>query len=168
MESLSLRTELHPEDLQPIIDLHGRVYASECGWNATFKAYVAAPLSEFARRKKPRERLWQAGPSGTLAGCVAIVEASPEEAQLRWFVVSLAARRKGLGTLLLTNAVAFAREQGYAKVSVWTEQSLMRATRLYERAGFKRVEAKAGWKWGAKVVEERYELTFDLSPEVGP
>jgi ribosomal protein S18 acetylase RimI-like enzyme len=168
MDAPTLRTELRPEDLQPIIDLHGRVYAAECGWNATFKAYVAAPLIEFARRKKPRERLWLAESGGMLTGCVAIIEASGEEAQLRWLVVAMEARGQGLGTLLLTNAVAFARDRGYMRVILWTESSLTRATRLYERAGFKRVEAKAGWKWGAKVVEERHEFTFDVSPETGP
>jgi ribosomal protein S18 acetylase RimI-like enzyme len=169
MDSLTLRTELHPADLQPIIDLHGRVYSAECGWNATyFKSFVAGPLIEFSRRKRQREQLWLAESAGTLIGCIAIVEASREEAQLRWFVVAPEARGKGLGTLLLTSALTFAREKGYATVSLWTEKSLTRATRLYERAGFKKIEAKAGWKWGAKVVEERHELTFDLSPEVGP
>src|SRR6202044_3188371 len=101
--------ELRHEDLQPIIDLHGRVYAAECGWNATFKVYVAGPLMEFARRKKPRERIWLAEAGGRLAGCVAIVEASAEEAQLRWLLVDPEQRRLGLGTRLLTSAVAFAR-----------------------------------------------------------
>jgi hypothetical protein len=35
---MALRTDLRYNDLQPIIDLHGRVFAAECGWNVTFKA----------------------------------------------------------------------------------------------------------------------------------
>src|SRR5258708_39861462 len=127
MDSLPLRTELHPADLQPIIDLHGRVYSAECGWNATFKSYVAAPLIEFQRRTLTRQRLWLAESAGTLIGCVAIVEASAEVAQLRWFVVAPEARGKGLGTLLLTSSLAFAREKGVATGSLWTEKSLTRA-----------------------------------------
>jgi ribosomal protein S18 acetylase RimI-like enzyme len=134
------------------------VFAAECGWNTSFKAFIAGPLMVFARRQKPRERIWIAEANGSLAGCVGIVEATPDEAQLRWLLVAPDARRNGLGSRLLTNAVAFAREQRYARVSLWTEGSLKAAARLYERVGFEKIEAKAVWKWGSTVVEEKHLL----------
>jgi N-acetylglutamate synthase-like GNAT family acetyltransferase len=168
MDTPALRTDLRPEDLQPIIDLHGRVFAAECGWNANFKTHVAAPLIEFQRHQSRRQRIWLADSAAGVTGCIAILQASPDAAQLRWLVVTPDARGKGLGTRLLTSSLAFARDQGYAKVILWTERSLTAATRLYERAGFKKVEQKSSWKWGSNVVEERYVLKFELSPEVGP
>ena len=44
--------------------------------------------SAFVRRASPRERLWLAEKDGRIVGCIAIVEASPDTAQLRWFLVS--------------------------------------------------------------------------------
>jgi GNAT superfamily N-acetyltransferase len=156
MDPASIRTDLRYDDLQPIIDLHGRVFAAECGWNATFKVYVAGPLMEFHRKAPSGSRIWIAEEDGKLAGCVAVVGQSSEEAQLRWFLVDPDHRRQGLGTRLLTEAVEFAREQG-VRLVLWTERSLTAAARLYERAGFVKTEEKPGWKWGAKVVEEKYE-----------
>jgi hypothetical protein len=57
---------------------------------------------------------------------------------------------------LLTEATGFADEQ-VVRLVLWTERSLAAAARLYERAGFVKTEEKPGWKWGAKVVEEKYE-----------
>ena len=44
---ISLCTDIRLDDLQRIIDLHGSAYAKECGWNASFKAYVAGPLIDW-------------------------------------------------------------------------------------------------------------------------
>jgi GNAT superfamily N-acetyltransferase len=118
-----LRTDLRYDDLQPIMDLHGRVFAAEFGWNATFKAYVAGPLMEFHRKTPSGSRIWIAETDGKLAGCIAVVGLSSAEAQLRWFVVDPDLRRQGLGTRLLTEATEFSREQG-VKLVLWTERAL--------------------------------------------
>jgi ribosomal protein S18 acetylase RimI-like enzyme len=155
---IALRTDLRSDDLQPIIDLHGAVYAKECGWNTTFEGYVAGPLMAFAKRPSPRSRIWLAERGGTLVGCISIVEATVEDAQLRWFVVAPSERGKGLGKHLLSEALAFARAQGYARVFLWTEASLKAAAGLYGQAGFRKIEERPGWKWGANVVEEKWEM----------
>jgi GNAT superfamily N-acetyltransferase len=90
---------------------------------------------------------------------VAIVASTADIAQLRWFLVIPSVRGRGLGKRLLVEAIAFTKEQGYAKIILWTEQSLKAAAHLYATAGFVKTEEKAGWKWGAHVVEEKYELT---------
>jgi hypothetical protein len=43
---------------------------------------------------------------------------------------------------------------------LWTEQSLKAAAHLYVTAGFVKTEEILGWKWGAHVVEEKYELAI--------
>jgi GNAT superfamily N-acetyltransferase len=148
------------DDLQAIVDLHGTVYAKECGWNASFKAYVAGPLIDWFKSASPRNRVWIAEQDGKLVGCVAIVATTAEIAQLRWLLVDPAVRGRGLGKWLLAEAIVFAKEQGYAKIILWTEQSLKAAAHLYASAGFLKTEMKAGWKWGAHVVEEKYELSI--------
>jgi GNAT superfamily N-acetyltransferase len=119
MDSASIRTDLRYDDLQPIIDLHGRVFAAECGWNATFKACVAGPLMNFHRSPPPRSGIWIAESGGKLVGCIAVVDLLSEEAQFRWFLVDPEQLRKRLGTRLQPEAVGFFREQGFRLV-LWS------------------------------------------------
>src|SRR5262245_9867051 len=157
-EAIALRTELRPGDLGRIVSLHGVIYARERGFDPTFEAYVAGPLAEFVRGGSRRERLWIAERGERLVGCVAIVAATPETAQLRWFLVDPSARGAGLGKRLIQEALAFCRQAGYADVILWTESVLKAAAHLYEAAGFRKTEEKAGRVWGVDLVEEKYEL----------
>jgi GNAT superfamily N-acetyltransferase len=155
---ITIRTELRPGDLGAVVHLHGTIYGRERGWDATFEAYVAGPLSEFVLRADPHERLWIAEDGERIVGCVAIVAAGPQTAQLRWFLVDPASRGAGLGRRLLQEAVAFCRAAGCSRIALWTERSLTAAAHLYRAEGFRLVEEKPGRHWGADVVEERYEL----------
>ncbi|HEX5271955.1 MAG TPA: GNAT family N-acetyltransferase [Gemmataceae bacterium] len=162
---LAVRTELRPGDLGAVVRLHGTAYARECGFDVTFEAYVAGPLARFVLSASPRERLWLAERTGDLVGCVAVVAASAEAAQLRWFLVDPSARRAGLGTALLAGAVAFAREAAYRSVTLWTVSALGAAARLYRAAGFRLAEERPGRRWGVDVVEQRYELALPAPGE---
>src|SRR5262249_7080848 len=122
---VDLRTDLRPGDLGRIVTLHGTLYARERGWDVTFEAYVAGTLAEFAMHRTDRERIWLAEKDGQFVGCVAIVTAGPETAQLRWFLVDPATRGLKLGRRLLSEALAFCEACGYSEVVLWTEQSLV-------------------------------------------
>jgi GNAT superfamily N-acetyltransferase len=153
-----VRTDLRPGDLGAIVQLHGLIYAREYGFNPSFEAYVAGPLAEFVRRGSPRERLWIAEKNGRIVACIAIVAASDEVAQLRWFLVDPAARGAGLGKKLLLEAVDFSRKVGCRGIILWTVSSLTAAAHLYRAVGFQKVEEKPGRMWGVELVEEKYEL----------
>ncbi len=154
----TIRTDLRPGDLGMIVRLHGTVYARERGFDPTFEAYVAEPLAAFVKAHTDRECLWIAERGGRIVGCVAIVAAAPDTAQLRWYLVTPDARGAGLGTRLLAEAVAFGRASGYGRVILWTESALTAAARLYRAAGFVKVEERPGRVWGVDLVEEMYEL----------
>src|SRR5262249_29358956 len=126
-DSVTLRTSLRPGDAGSIIALHGTLYAREYGFDRTLDAYVAGPLAEFVPSASPRERLWIAERDGRIVGCVAIVAASSQIAQLRWFLVDPSARGAGLGRRLLREAVAFCKECGYSAVILWTVSALAAA-----------------------------------------
>jgi N-acetylglutamate synthase-like GNAT family acetyltransferase len=158
-EGVTVRTALAPGDLGTIVRLHGVLYAREHGFDPTFEAYVAEPLGAFVRAAAPRERLWLAEREGRVVGCVAIVAAAPDTAQLRWFLVDPVARGAGVGRRLLDEAITFSRGAGYRAVLLWTVRSLEAAARLYRAAGFRLVEERPPARlWGTVVVEERYEL----------
>ncbi len=157
-DAITVRTTLKPGDLGAIVGLHGTVYAQEYGFDATFEAYVAGPLAEFVlRMPAPRERLWIAEGAGRMVGCIAIAAASPEEAQLRWFLVDPTARGVGLGSRLLRDAIGFCAEHDYRRVILWTVDALTAAARLYRAAGFQLAEERPGRRWGVDVIEQRYE-----------
>jgi GNAT superfamily N-acetyltransferase len=157
-DEILLRTDLRPGDLEAIVAFHGRVYSQEYGFDETFEDHVAGPLACFAASDSPRQRIWIAEQDVRMIGCIAIVEADPETAQLRWFLVDPSARGRGLGKRLVNEAVAFSKHQGYRRIILWTVSTLTTAAHVYRSAGLRRVEEKPGRMWGVEVVEEKYEL----------
>jgi len=156
--NVSIRDQLKPGDIGYLSYLHGILYAQEYGWDYTFEAYVAVPLAEFAKEHNDRERIWVVEKDGQVAGSVAIVEASKEEAQLRWMLLTPDLRGYGLGRFLVQEALDFCKEQGYRSVFLWTVSLLTVATRLYQSAGFQLTEQKTHQIWGAELTEQRYDL----------
>ncbi|MSQ94035.1 MAG: N-acetyltransferase [Gemmataceae bacterium] len=156
--NFTLRHHLNPGDLGAIVRLHGTLYAREYGFDSTFEAYVAGPLADFVLVPSTRNRLWIAERGADIIGCIAIVGISPNDAQLRWFLVDPSVRGLGLGKLLLREASSFSERCGYESVFLWTVSALTAAAKLYRNGGFVKVEEKAGRQWGVEVVEERYVL----------
>jgi len=157
-DTIALRTALKPGDIGAIVQMHGLIYAKEYGFDHTFEAYVAGPLGECVCAASARQRIWVAERDNQIVGCIAIVAASPQVAQLRWFLVDPAARGLGLGSRLLAEAVSFSKTMGYDSIFLWTVSALTTAALLYQSAGFKKVEEKPGRCWGVDVVEEKYEM----------
>lgn len=156
--NVAIRHDLRTGDISRLIALHTILHAEVRGWDATFEAYVAGPLAEFALSQSERERIWIVDEGGKLVGCVAIVEASEEEAQLRWLVLVPHLRRRGLGRMLVEEAVNFCRQAGYGSVFLWTVEGLDAALHLYESVGFELTEEETHPIWGAVVTEQRYDL----------
>jgi GNAT superfamily N-acetyltransferase len=157
-QGFSLRHDLKPGDVGYLTYLHGVLYAEEYGWDHTFEAYVAGPLAEFAKSHGERERIWIVEHEGKVAGSIGIVEAAPEQAQLRWFLLRPELRGQGIGRLLVEQAIRFCRARGYALVYLWTTSDLKAAAHLYHSAGFRLTESLTHQQWGATVTEQRYDL----------
>jgi len=144
-------------DLGDIVKQHGLLYAKEYGYDYTFEAYVAEPLAQFVKRQNPRERIWLVKLDGDLVGSICICELSETEAQLRWFSVTPAARGKGLGKVLMDNALTFCSEQGYIKVILWTVKGLEASASLYLKYGFSVKQEIEHELWGKMQLEQCYE-----------
>jgi N-acetylglutamate synthase-like GNAT family acetyltransferase len=158
--NVQIRNDLKPGDIGYLSYLHGVLYANEFGWDSTFEAYVAGPLSEFARSHSNRERIWIVEKDGTVAGSIAIVAASLDQAQLRWFLLHPDLRGKGIGRMLMEHAISFSKASGYSMIFLWTTSNLTAAARLYEALGFQITEETTHEAWGATVTEQRYELNL--------
>ncbi len=157
---IDIRHQFRPGDVGRIVYLHGTYYARTYGWDHTFEAYVAVPLGEFAKRKHDRERIWLVDSDGELNGSIAIVEANPEEAQLRWLLLMPEVRGRGIGKRLVHEAIEFAQSRHYSSIFLWTVDGLPESAALYRAAGFRLTEEHPRTLWGANVDEQRFDLSL--------
>jgi DNA-binding MarR family transcriptional regulator/GNAT superfamily N-acetyltransferase len=146
-----------PGDLGWIVQRHGALYAQQYGWDESFEALVAQIVAEYARDHDPRrEAAWIAEVDGEPAGCVLCVRREDDVAQLRLLLVDPRARGRGLGGRLIEECLRFAQRAGYKRITLWTNDVLHEARRLYERAGFELVESAPHHSFGHDLVEQTW------------
>lgn len=150
--------EPRPGDIGWVVHRHGVLYAQEYGWDQTFEAMVAKVAGEFVETFKPeRERCWIADRGGDIVGSAFVVEKSRTIAKLRLVYVEPSARGTGLGRLLVETAMAFARERGYSRMTLWTNDVLVPARKLYKSLDFTCVAREAYRGFGHDLVGETWE-----------
>jgi DNA-binding MarR family transcriptional regulator/N-acetylglutamate synthase-like GNAT family acetyltransferase len=146
-------------DIGWIIHRHAVIYAQEYGWNEQFEGLVAGVAAHFLENHDPeRERCWIAEREGQNVGCVFLVAKSKMVAQLRLLLVEPRSRGLGIGERLVAECVRFARQAGYRKIVLWTNNILTAARRIYEKTGFCLVHEEPHQTFGVKLVGETWEL----------
>jgi DNA-binding MarR family transcriptional regulator/GNAT superfamily N-acetyltransferase len=144
-----------------IAERHGVLYAEEFGWDATFEGLVARIVGDFATGHDPeREAAWIATVDGERAGSVLCVEKDARTAQLRLLLVEPWARGRGVGAGLVGECLGFARRAGYREITLWTNDVLESARRIYEGAGFALVDSKPHRSFGRDLVGQNWSLAL--------
>ena len=148
-----------PGDIGWVVARHGALYAEEYGLDARFEALVAKVAGEFLAGHDPaRERCWIAERDGVNVGSVFLVRQSDEITKLRLLIVEPAARGLGIGQRLVTECIGFARAAGYRRITLWTNDVLIAARNIYQRAGFQLVTSTPHNDFGPPMVGEDWEL----------
>jgi DNA-binding MarR family transcriptional regulator/N-acetylglutamate synthase-like GNAT family acetyltransferase len=150
-----------PGDMGWVIQQHGLLYNREYGWDESFEALVAQICADFIRSYDPhRERCWIAEMQGERVGSIFCVKASEEVAKLRLLLVAPKARGVGLGTRLVEQCIRFAGQAGYKKMTLWTNDVLVEARRIYQKRGFELVEEENHHSFGHDLVGQNWELVL--------
>lgn len=145
-------------DLGWVVQRHGELYATEYGWGVEFEGLVAGIVADFAARHDPaRERGWIAERDGENVGSVFVVSKSKTVARLRLLLVEPSARGLGLGQRLVRECVAFARDAGYRRMTLWTQSCLTAARGIYAAQGFRITAREPTRTFGHDLVSETWQ-----------
>jgi GNAT superfamily N-acetyltransferase len=148
-----------PGDLGWVVMAHGEQYAEEFGWDTSFEALVARIVADYASDHDPaREAAWIAEVDGQRVGCVFCVAADDTTAKMRILLVDEPGRGHGVGRQLVDTCVAFARNAGYRRVTLWTNDVLVAARRIYQAVGFTLVEEEKHHSFGHDLVGQNWVL----------
>jgi GNAT superfamily N-acetyltransferase len=149
---------------------HGEAYDQQFGWNTDFEVLVARIVADYGTKHDPaREAGWIAEVDGRRVGCVFLVAGDrPEVAKLRILLVTPEGRGLRLGTRLVEECLAFAREAGYEQVTLWTNDVLAAARKIYQSFGFTLAGEERHHSFGHALVGQHWTLDLRSSSRRSP
>jgi GNAT superfamily N-acetyltransferase len=156
-------TGYYPGSIGRVVETHAVYYHEHWGFDVSFESQVARELGEFMGRfDAGKDGFWTVGDKNRFLGAIAIDGANVdnEGARLRWFIVSTDCQGKGIGKILIDEALEFCRTVGHRKVHLWTFRGLDPARRLYENAGFTLDQEHEITQWGGRIIEQKFVLTM--------
>lgn len=152
---------LQPGDIGWVTHRQAVLYQKEYGWDISYEALVAEILASFVKTFDPEsENAWIAERANRIVGSVFLMRASASVAKLRLLYVEPEARGLGLGRQLVAECIAFARAKGYETLTLWTNDVLVSARKIYQGAGFQLTNEERHHSFGKDLVGQTWELAL--------
>ena len=146
-----------PGDMGWVVQRNGAIYAAEFGWDDSYEALVARIVADYVDNRDPAvEAAWIAEVDGAPAGCVFCVREDAATARLRLLLVEPWARGLGIGARLVEEVLRFARQAGYTRITLWTNDVLVSARRIYQRAGFTLDDESEHHSFGKDLISQNW------------
>ena len=92
-----------------------------------------------------------------IAGSAFVTRKSNTIAKLRLVYLEPFARGSGLGRRLVEDCMGFARSAGYRRMTLWTQDILVPARRLYAGLGFQLTSSEPLQAFGREMLTETWE-----------
>jgi DNA-binding MarR family transcriptional regulator/GNAT superfamily N-acetyltransferase len=158
-----------PGDLGWVAHRQMVLYAREYGWDWSFEGLVCEILAKFiAHFDDRKEDAWIAERAGAIVGSVFLMKSDdPATGKLRLLYVEPSARGCRIGAELVDTCVRRARELGYVRLTLWTNDILVSARRIYQGAGFVLAEESPHHSFGHDLVGQTWTLDLGQQPEPG-
>ena len=149
-----------PGDLGRVIQRQAVLYYREYGFDWRFEGLLSEIIGRFvANFDAAREAAWVAERDGMVVGSVFLVKGDqPEVAKLRMLYVEPSARGLGVGRRLVEAGIERARALGYRQITLWTNDVLVAARRIYQAAGFRLVQEERHHSFGQDLVGQYWTL----------
>jgi DNA-binding MarR family transcriptional regulator/GNAT superfamily N-acetyltransferase len=156
-----------PGDLGWVAHRQMLLYAREYGWDWSFEGLVCEILAKFVAHFDDRkEDAWIAERAGAIVGSAFLMKSeNPATGKLRLLYVEPSARGCGIGAELVDTCVRRAREFGYARLTLWTNDILVSARRIYQAAGFVLAEESPHHSFGHDLIGQTWTLDLGQQPE---
>jgi DNA-binding MarR family transcriptional regulator/GNAT superfamily N-acetyltransferase len=145
-------------DIGWIVHRHGVLYAQEYGWDWTFEALVARVGADYIDKLDAKwDRCWIAEIDRKIVGSAFLVRKTDEIAKLRLVYVEPEQRGLGIGRRLVEACMDDARRIGYRRMTLWTNDVLLAARKIYASLGFQLVHSEPYRGFGKDLVGETWE-----------
>lgn len=156
-----------PGDLGWVIHRQAVLYAQEYGWDNTYEALISKILGEYAMAPDAsREDAWIAERGGQIVGSIFLMKSEhPDVGKLRLLYVEPSARGLGVGRRLVDTCVQRARQLGYRRLTLWTNDVLVAARRIYETSGFRLTKQEAHRSFGQDLLGQTWDLDLEAPGE---
>lgn len=154
-----------PGDLGWIVHRYATIFSKEFGLDQTFEGLVASIVSDYVRLRLPdKERCWIAEYGGEIVGSIFLIQSDASDlAKIRLLYVEPSARGLGIGGRLVDEAIKFAKQKNYSKISLWTHKTQNSAVKIYQSRGFEMVSAKIVHDFGQTDEAQIWELNLSNS-----
>ncbi len=148
-----------PGDMGLIVCRQTLLYTEHYGFNSNIEVNEGEVATEFLKNFKPgREQCWIAEVGGAIAGSIFLTDEQNGLSRLRLLYVEPAFQGRGIGDALVATCIRFAREVGYANITLWTHSILHGARRIYARHGFEIVSSEEHDTFGPMLMGETWRL----------